>query len=125
MDVNGQFTAVTLLNKQVATGSGTATVAGVDIRDFIGECKLILSMVGNVGDGSTTNTVSLLESADNTTFSAITDVTFTPVTATTALQSVALDTRKRLRYIQAKHLATGTTGTITTALIMVGQKQVQ
>jgi len=125
MDVNGQFTAVTLLNKQISTGAGTATFAGVDLRDFIGGCKLILSNIANTADGSTTNTISLLDSADNTTFAALTSPTFTPITATTALQEVMLDTRSVRRYVQARHVATGTTGTHTCAVILVGQKQVE
>ncbi len=123
-DPNLQLTAVTLCTKNVVGGSGTATFAGVDIQDFIGTCKLIFSTVNTSNtDGGVTLTCNLLDSADNTTFTTLTTPTIAAVTATSSLQTIALDTRVVRRYVQFKHLTTST-GTFATSVILVGQKQV-
>lgn len=123
-DLNGELTSALLMNKHALVAAGTATFASVDLQDFIGSCKVTLNATSPVADGSTTLTVSLLDSADNTTFTALTSPTFAPVTGTLSAQSVSLDTRSVRRYLQAKHVVTGTTATFTTAVTLVGLKQV-
>ncbi len=123
-NLDGELTALNFMVKHALVASGTATFAGVDIRDFIGDIKLVLTALSPVGDGSTTATISLLQSADNTTFATWAAApTFSPITATTGLASVSLDTRSCQRYIQAKHVVTGTTATFDIALVGVGIKQ--
>lgn len=118
------LTAVTLAVKQGLVAAGTATFVGVDLRDFIGEVKLTLFSTSPVADGSTTLTADLLHSSDNTTFVTWADrPTFSAITATTAQQTVSLDTRKCSRYVQFRHTITGTTATFTHACIGVGTKQ--
>lgn len=123
-DLNGALAQEILFQKQVLVASGTATYAGVDLNAYIGICKVVFASLTVITDGSTTITPSLLDSADNTTFAALTTPTFAPVTGTASLQSVGLDTRAVRRYIQGKHIVTGTTATFTAAMILVGEKQV-
>ena len=123
-DLNGEATAALLFQKHILVAAGTATYAAVDLQDFIGNCKVTLNATTPVTDGSTTLTVNLLDSADNTTFTTLTTPTFAPVTGTLAAVSIALDTRSVRRYVQARHVVTGTTATFTTALTLVGLKQV-
>ncbi len=123
-DLNGLLSADILFQKQVLVASGTATYAGVDLTNYIGNLKVIFASLTVITDGSTTITPSLLDSADNTTFVALTTPTFAPVTGTASLQSVAVDTRAVRKYIQGKHVVTGTTATFTAAMILVGEKQV-
>ena len=112
--------------KHALVATGTATFAGVDLRDFIGDLKVILYSTSPVTDGSTTLQGALLHSADNTTFVTWADApTFSAITAATATQSVSLDTRKCNRYVQFRHIVTGTTATFTHACIGVGTKQSQ
>lgn len=123
---DGGLTAATLIQKHALVAAGTATFAGVDLKDYIGEVKVILASFSPVGDGSTTLTVDLLESADNSTFATwAARPTFSPITATTSLQTVSLDTRATKRYVQGRHTVTGTTATFTHSLILVGRKAVQ
>jgi len=124
-DLNGATNTEVLLQKNILVAAGTATIAGVDIRDYIGNCKLVLTHAGAAADGSTTLTVNLLDSADNTTFTTLTTPTFSPITASSGQVSVALDTRSVRRYVQARHVVTGTTATFCTSLILVGEKQVE
>ena len=123
-DLNAEATAFTMFVKHILVASGTATYAGVDLKDFIGNCVLTLSSVSPVTDGSTTLTVNLLDSADNTTFATLSTPTFAASTAASTLAQVALDTRSVKRYVQARHVVTGTTATFTTSLTGVGFKQV-
>lgn len=121
---DGGLTALVLANKHALVASGTATFAGVDLIDFIGEVKMILSSTTPVADGSTTLQGSFLHSADNTTFVTWADApTFSPITGTSSTQTVSLDTRKTSRYVQFKHVVTGTTATFTHSCIGVGTKQ--
>ena len=121
-DLNGQLTPVVLLQKNILVASGTATIAGVDLKDFVGNLKLILSYVQPSGGGGMQ--ISLLDSADNTTFSALSSPTFANQTASSGTVEVALDTRNCKRYLQCQHVVTGTTATFTASLIGVGMKQV-
>lgn len=123
-DLNGLLSTDLLFQKQILVASGTATYAGVDLTSYIGNLKVIFASSTVITDGSTTITPSLLDSADNTTFVALTTPTFAPVTGTASLQSVAVDTRAVRKYLQGKHVVTGTTATFTAAMILVGEKQV-
>lgn len=111
----------TLLQKQIVVASGTATAAGVDLQNFVGSIKLILNWAGAAADGSHTMAINLLGSADNTTFTTITSPTFTSTTASSGTQEVVADVDAiGYRYIQARHVVTGTTATFTTSLVAVG-----
>lgn len=121
-DLNGSLTATTLLNKKILVAAGTQTGAGVDLTGYVGNLMVILSSVGENGDGGATMTYSLLDSADNTTFAALTTPTFAPVTANSATVTVALDPRAVRKYVQFKALTSSTTATFTTAAIIVGIK---
>lgn len=117
---------VVLAVKHGLVAAGTATFAGVDLIDFIGEVGLLLYSTSPVGDGSTTLQGSLLHSADNTTFVTWAAApTFAPITAATATATASLDTRQCSRYVQFKHVITGTTATFTHACVAVGTKQSQ
>lgn len=110
--------------KQGLVAAGTATFAGVDLLPFIGEIKIILTSQSPVADGSTTLQIDLLESSDNSSFATwAARPTFSPVTGTTGLVEVSLDTRATKRYIQARHIITGTTATFAHAVIGIGRKR--
>jgi len=123
-DLNGATSEFVLLNKNILVASGTATIAGVDLQDYIDNVMLVLTYSGAAADGSTTLTINLLDSADDTTYTTLTSPTFAATTAASGQVSVALDTRAVRRYIQARHVVTGTTATFCTSLVGVGFKQV-
>ena len=121
-DLNGALTSTTLLNKHVPVAAGTQTGAGVDLTGYVGNLMVILSAAGANGDNGATITYSLLDSADNTTFTALTTPTFAAVTAASTLATVALDPKAVRRYVQFKALTASTTATFTTSAVMVGLK---
>jgi hypothetical protein len=123
---DGGLSTVNLICTQGLVASGTVTFAGVDLQDFIGDVKLILDVNNPTSGGVQGCQVSLLHSDDNTTYVTWAAApTFALVTNTTALATATLDTRACKRYVQGKHVITGTTATFTTALIGVGTKQTQ
>ena len=129
-DLNGQTTAKTLCAKRVAVGAGTQTFAGVDIKDFVNGCKVIVDHNELSGSGSTSIVYSLLDSADNTTFAAssylpaATTTTAASGTSGTPLVEIALDTRNCKQYLQLKALTASTTATFDVAAFVIGVKQV-
>ena len=122
-DLNGALTATTLLTKKILVAAGTQTGVGVDLTGYVGNLMIVLSSVGENTDGGATITYSLLDSADNTTFAALTTPTFAAVTSASSLLTVALDPKAVRKYVQFKALTASTTATFTTAAIMVGLQQ--
>jgi hypothetical protein len=125
-DLNGELTAFNVIpGVNLLVAAGTQTYAGVDLQDYIGTCKLIFTWAGAAADGSNSLAISILDSADNTTFAATAGLpTFADVTATSGTVSVGLDTRNCRRYIQGKLLTASTTATFRSAMVGVGLKAV-
>lgn len=122
-DLNGQLTAVGLMSKKILVASGTQTAAGVDLRDFVGNLKVTIHSVGENGDGGATIVYSFLDSADDTTYTALTTPAPITVTAATVTTSVSVDTRAVRRFLQAKALTASTTATFTVGIVGAGLKQ--
>ncbi len=124
-DLNGQLTAAALCANRVAVGAGTQTFAGVDLQDFINNCKIVIKHNEVSTSGVTQIVYSFLDSADNTTFAASANLpTPTTTTAAAPLIEIALDTRNVKRYVQLKALTASTTATFDVAAILVGLKQI-
>lgn len=125
-DINGEFTAFTLIPPaNLLVAAGTQTYAGVDLQDYIGIIKLTFSHAGAAADGANSLAVSILDSADNTTFAATAGLpTFAAITADSGTVSVGLDTRNCRRYVQGKLLTASTTATFRSSMVGVGLKQV-
>lgn len=105
-----------------ATGNGT----GFDLRTLgpgIG-LALIHQSIGVVGGTSPTYTGSIEDSADNSTFAALSPAqAFTQVTASTNRQSMALDLRQVRRYIRHVQTVGGTSPTFLVSVVIVAQKE--
>jgi hypothetical protein len=124
-DINGQLTALKLCAKRVAVGAGTQTFAGVDLKDFINNCKIAISHTEFSASTVHTIVYSFLDSADNTTFAASAYLpTATTTTFADATIEVALDTRNCKRYLQLRALTASTTATYDIAAHVIGLKQV-
>ncbi len=124
-DLDNELTSFELLPaRQQAVGAGTQTYAGVDIKDYVGKIKCTYSSF--IPHEAATNSVvlSILDSADNSTFAANSDITPVTYTASAATGNIVVDTRKTKRYIQGKHVFSGATMTVALSLVGVGQKQV-
>ncbi len=122
----GETVSASLLpNTAGVVASGTVTFAGIDLRDYIGTIALLLTTSSTTATGNTGVQMSLLDSADNSTFATFAGApTFSLITAATELQKIILDTRACRRYVQPKHVITGTTATFAMAIVASGIKQV-
>lgn len=124
-DINGQLGSEVLCAKRVAVGAGTQTFAGVDLKDYIQNCKIVIAHTELSGSGSTSIQYSLLDSADNTTFAASAYLpTVAANTAASAKIEIPLDTRNCKQYLQLKALTSSTTATFDIGAILVGLKQI-
>lgn len=124
-DLNGQTTALKLACKRVAVGSGTQTFAGVDLKDFIENCKIVIGHEEFSASGVTSIVYSFLDSADDTTYAASAYLpTPTTTTAASAEIEIALDNRNRKRYLQLKVLTASTTATFDIGAHIIGLKQI-
>ena len=126
VDYNGLLTAINPIpGVNLLVAAGTQTYTGVDVSSFIGVIKLTFVWAGAAADGTNSLQVSILDSADNTTFAASSGLpTFAAMTATSGTASVGLDTRACKQYIQGKLLTSSTTATFRCAMIGVGLAQV-
>ncbi len=128
-DINGQLTAKTLTTKRVAVGAGTQTFAGVDIKDFVDNCKIVIDHSELSTSGVTSIVYSLLDSADNTTFAAS---AYLPAAVTstnsggtgTPIAEIALDTDNCKQFVQLKCLTASTTATFDVGAFLIGLKQI-
>jgi hypothetical protein len=123
-DLNGENTAIALL-PPTANTAATTTYAGVDLQAVVGNVLVTLNWVRpNAATG--TLALSILDSADNTTFAAnaTTGVISNVGTATSGIAQCAIDTRAVKRYVQPQLTATGTTATWTGSLVIAGLKSI-
>jgi hypothetical protein len=118
-------TAVQLLTPTRTTAE-TTTVAGVDMKDFVDDILVILSYKRPNASAGATLDVTFKDSADNSTFTALTTPTFAQVLAasTQGSATVAINARAIKRYLQVSYITTGTTGTFDASVVAVGVKQV-
>lgn len=122
-DFDGKLSTAHFLTRTISVGSGTGTVAGVDLKDFVGEMKLILTYA-EVNGLNPLLIMGFKDSADNSTFAAITAPSFSSQTTTaTNIATTTLDTRAVRRYLQASYVQTGTTTTTAVSVVGVGLKQ--
>jgi len=124
-DINGQLTAARISPPRAyMAGNGTQTSSGVDMRDFINNCKLCITHSEFSASGTTSIQYSVLDSADNTTFAASAYLpTVAANTAATAVIEIPIDTRNCKRYLQVKAVTTSTTATFDIGAVIIGLKQ--
>ncbi len=101
----------TLLATSTITGTGNQT--GVDIKDYEGDVQIILT--GTAAGAGADLTFRIEESADDSTYTAVTGGTFTAIGNAAAKQVLTLNSNDLKRYIRlsctaetgtAKHSAT-------------------
>ena len=123
-DLNGENTAIAFLPPTAITAA-TTTYAGVDLQAYIGNVLVTLNWVRpNAATGALA--LSILDSADNTTFAAnaATGVISNVTTATSGCVQCAIDTRAVKRYVQPQLTCSGTTATWTAGLVIAGLKSI-
>ena len=106
-NLGSKGTAVDILANDVV--ASTANGSGVDLQGYEGEAAFILSV--EAGGSGITFAVHLEESADNSTFTDITNGSFTTTSANTAaFEQIALNVSDLKRYVRAVTTVAGGTG---------------
>lgn len=104
----------TLLATTTITGTGDQ--AGVDLLDYDGDIQIILS--GTAAGSGADLTFRIEESADNSTFTAVTGGTFTAIGNAASKQVLTLNRDALKRYVRLS--CTAETGTASSAVTCFG-----
>ena len=125
-NVGQMLSTIDLLPMQSVTATGNGT--GVDVQQFVGEISVLLASKATAGTTPTLD-VTLEDSADNSTFAAISGAAFTQVTdagtSAAVLHKITLKVGGVKRYIRAVKTLGGTSSpAFMTTCIAEGVKQV-
>ena len=106
-----------------ADGQGAA----VDLQDYIGTVKLIVTIDNTGGDADETIDITVQESSDNAVSDAYTATSYvtTQVEDDSSIQYIDIDTRNVERYIRLDIDVGGTTPVYSVAAAIVGYKNTQ
>jgi hypothetical protein len=104
----------TLLATTTITGTGNQT--GVDIGDYDGEMQIILS--GTAAGAGADLTFRIEESADDSTYTAVTGGTFTAIANAASKQVLTLNASELKKYIRLS--CTAETGTASSSVTCFG-----
>lgn len=109
-----------------ARKTATANGSGIDIRDYVGDLKVVLS--SSAGGGTAPTLDVKLQDSDSSggTYADISGAAFTQVTgAAASTQSLTIDADAVKQFIRAVITIAGTSPTFDMALVAVGVKQVR
>ena len=106
----------------IAAKTSSFNSSGVDLVGQIGKV-VIVQNVGTVSGTTPTLDGKIQDSDDNSTFADVSGYTFTQVTASNSLQTLAVDTRLVRRYIRYVGTIGGTTPSFTMGVELIGQLQ--
>ena len=107
-NLGSKGTAIDILPNDVL--ASTANGSGVDLQGYEGSAAFVLS--SEAMGSSVTLAVKLQESADNSSWSDVTDGAFTTTAANTAaFEQIALNVSDLKRYVRTNSTVSGGTGT--------------
>jgi hypothetical protein len=103
-----------------STVNDTNNGSAVDLIDGDGRC-FATQIIGTVSGTTPSLTGKIQESADNSTWTDVTNATFTAVTASSNLQTIVFDRTKR--YLRHARTVSGTSPTFALAVLIGEQKK--
>ena len=92
-----------------AARTATGQTSGIDLRDYDGSVVFLLDSAAGAGTSPTLD-VTIEESADNSSFSALSGAAFTQVTGTASAQKLSIDKDNAKRYVRIKYTIGGSSG---------------
>lgn len=119
-DLKNSLTLTSLQVPVAKTATFTAT-GDIDLKGYVGSVMLVQD-VGTVSGTSPTLDGKLQTSTDDSTYADITGATYTQVTATGSLQSIAVDVRSVNRYVRYVGTIGGTSPSFIVSVTVIGQK---
>jgi len=102
-----------------AARTATGQTSGIDLKDYDGDVVFLLDSAAGTGTSPTLD-VTIEDSADNSSFAAITDAAFTQVTGTASAQKLVVNKDSARRYVRVKYTLGGTTPSFTFSVNAVG-----
>ena len=102
-----------------AARTSTGQTSGIDLKDYDGDVVFLLDSAAGTGTSPTLD-VTIEDSADNSSFAAITDAAFTQVTGTASAQKLVVNKDSARRYVRVKYTLGGTTPSFTFSVNAVG-----
>ena len=102
-----------------AARTATGQTSGIDLKDYDGDVVFLLDSAAGTGTSPTLD-VTIEDSADDSSFAAITDAAFTQVTGTASAQKLVVNKDSARRYVRVKYTLGGTTPSFTFSVNAVG-----
>lgn len=121
-DIPGSV-SISILTPATTFTSNTNSI-NFDLSPYQGVMGVVLNAGANTaGDANSKLTAAIYDSADNSTYAAISGAVFTNVTNANSLQVYSLDTRVARRYMRVVTTVLGVNTVYPVGLTIVGQKQ--
>ena len=106
-----------------ATRTATGQTSGIDVRDYDGDLVFVLDTTGGGSGSSPTLDVTIEDSADNSSFSALSGAAFTQVTGTASAQTLEVSADNCKRYVRIKYTIGGSSPSFTFSVNAIGLKK--
>jgi hypothetical protein len=105
-----------------AARTATGQTTGIDVKDYDGDLIFILDSAAG-GGSSPTLDVTIEDSADNSSFSALSGAAFTQVTGSASAQTLEVDANGCKRYVRIKYTIGGSSPSFTFSVNGIGLKK--
>ena len=106
-----------------AARTATGQTSGIDVRDYDGDLVFVLDTTGGGSGSSPTLDVTIEDSADNSSFSALSGAAFTQVTASASAQTLEVSADNCKRYVRIKYTIGGSSPSFTFSVNAIGLKK--
>ncbi len=102
-----------------AARTATGQTSGIDLQTYDGDVVFLLDSAAGSGTSPTLD-VTIEDSADNSSFAAISGAAFTQVTGTASAQKLVVNKDSARRYVRVKYTIGGTSPSFTFSVNAVG-----
>lgn len=102
-----------------AARTATGQTSGIDLQTYDGDVVFLLDSAAGSGTSPTLN-VTIEDSADNSSFAAISGAAFTQVTGTASAQKLVINKDSARRYVRVKYTIGGSSPSFTFSVNAVG-----
>jgi hypothetical protein len=102
-----------------AARTATGQTSGIDLQTYDGDVVFLLDSAAGSGTSPTLD-VTIEDSADNSSFAAISGAAFTQVTGTASAQKLVINKDSARRYVRVKYTIGGSSPSFTFSVNAVG-----
>jgi hypothetical protein len=105
-----------------AARTATGQTSGIDLQQYDGDVVFVLDSAAGTGTSPTMD-VTIEDSADNSSFAAITGAAFTQVVDAASAQKLVINKDEARRYVRVKYTIAGTSPSFTFSVNGIGAKK--